>query len=241
MTNAIHRVPALETLPIKKFFNGPEAFTPDARVHPRRVGGARVLGRRRVLRARPRRRRRHRQDDGRVDRRRPAGVGGLGARHPPLRRHLRARSATRWPAPTRRSRSTTTSSTRARSGRPAGRCASRRPTPRHVALGAAFGEKSGWERVNWYESNAAGGDESLRPRGWAGENWSPAIAAEAAATRTAAGLFDESSFAKIEVVGPGALDLLQRLCAQRRLPAGRPRHVHADAQRTAAASSATCR
>ena len=30
MTNAIHRVPALETLPIKKFFNGPEAFTPDA-------------------------------------------------------------------------------------------------------------------------------------------------------------------------------------------------------------------
>ena len=56
------------------------------------------------------------------------------------------------------------------------------------------------------------GDESLRPRGWAGENWSPAIAAEAAATRTAAGLFDESSFAKLEVVGPGALDLLQRLC-----------------------------
>ncbi len=48
MTNAIHRVPALETLPIKKFFNGPEAFTPDARVHPRRVGGARVLGRRRA-------------------------------------------------------------------------------------------------------------------------------------------------------------------------------------------------
>ena len=34
--------------------------------------------------------------------------------------------------------------------------------------GAAFGEKSGWERVNWYEPNAEAGDESLRPRGWAG-------------------------------------------------------------------------
>jgi glycine/D-amino acid oxidase-like deaminating enzyme len=32
---------------------------------------------------------------------------------------------------------------------------------------AAFGEKSGWERVNWYESNAEAGDEGMRPRGWA--------------------------------------------------------------------------
>ena len=30
MANAIRRVPALETLPVKRFFNGPEAFTPDA-------------------------------------------------------------------------------------------------------------------------------------------------------------------------------------------------------------------
>src|SRR5438094_937448 len=35
-------------------------------------------------------------------------------------------------------------------------------------LGAAWGEKAGWERANWFESNAASGDESLRPRGWAG-------------------------------------------------------------------------
>ena len=32
----------------------------------------------------------------------------------------------------------------------------------------SFGEKSGWERVNWYAANEAAGDESLRPRGWAG-------------------------------------------------------------------------
>jgi 4-methylaminobutanoate oxidase (formaldehyde-forming) len=82
----------------------------------------------------------------------------------------------------------------------------------HRDHGAAFGEKSGWERVNWYESNVPAGDESLRPRGWAGRHWSPAIGAEAIATRTAAALFDESSFAKLEVSGPGAGQLLERLC-----------------------------
>ncbi|HTU94671.1 MAG TPA: FAD-dependent oxidoreductase [Solirubrobacteraceae bacterium] len=85
----------------------------------------------------------------------------------------------------------------------------------HRDHNAAFGEKSGWERVNWYESNAAAGDESLRPRGWAGRHWSPAIGAEAMATRTAAALYDESSFAKLEVSGPGAAQLLERLCDNR--------------------------
>jgi 4-methylaminobutanoate oxidase (formaldehyde-forming) len=87
-------------------------------------------------------------------------------------------------------------------------------------LGAVFGEKSMWERPNWFEPNAAGTGvadraslEATRPRGWAGQHWSPAIAAEALATRRAAALFDESSFAKIEVEGPGALAFLQRLCA----------------------------
>ncbi len=85
----------------------------------------------------------------------------------------------------------------------------------HRDHGAAFGEKSGWERVNWYEPNAAAGNESLRPRGWAGRHWSPAIGAEAIATRTTAALYDESSFAKLEVAGPGAATLLQRLCDNR--------------------------
>jgi len=81
------------------------------------------------------------------------------------------------------------------------------------ALGAVFGEKSGWERPNWFEPNAALGDEALRPHGWAGQHWSPAIGTEALATRQAAALFDESSFAKIEISGAGALAFLQRLCA----------------------------
>ncbi|MBV8431507.1 MAG: FAD-dependent oxidoreductase [Solirubrobacterales bacterium] len=87
--------------------------------------------------------------------------------------------------------------------------------PWHQRHGAAFGEKSGWERVNWYEANANAGDEVLRPRGWAGMHWSPAIGAEHVATRGAAGLFDESSFAKLEIAGPGAAELLERLCDNR--------------------------
>ena len=85
----------------------------------------------------------------------------------------------------------------------------------HRGHGAVFGEKSGWERVNWYESNAAAGDESLRPSGWAGMLWSPAIGAEHRAARETAGLFDESSFAKLEIAGPGAAELLEHLCDNR--------------------------
>jgi glycine cleavage system aminomethyltransferase T/glycine/D-amino acid oxidase-like deaminating enzyme len=87
--------------------------------------------------------------------------------------------------------------------------------PWHRARGAAFGEKSGWERVNWYESNADSGDASLRPRGWAGMHWSPAIETEHRAARESVALFDESSFAKIEISGPGAADFLELLCDNR--------------------------
>ncbi|MEV4070286.1 GcvT family protein [Nonomuraea fuscirosea] len=84
----------------------------------------------------------------------------------------------------------------------------------HAAHGAVFGEKSGWERVNHYASNEQAGQDE-RPRGWAGRLWSPAIGAEHRATRTAAGLFDESSFAKIEVTGPDAAALLEWVCDNR--------------------------
>ena len=84
---------------------------------------------------------------------------------------------------------------------------------RHVGLGADLGEKSGWERVNWYWSNADPEHDALRPRGWAGELWSTAIVTEHLACREAAALFDESSFAKIEVSGPHVVAFLQHLCA----------------------------
>jgi glycine cleavage system aminomethyltransferase T/glycine/D-amino acid oxidase-like deaminating enzyme len=85
----------------------------------------------------------------------------------------------------------------------------------HAEHGAAFGEKSGWERVNHYESNAQDGEGSLRPRGWAGRLWSPAVGVEHLATRETAALFDESSFAKLMVTGPDAADLLEWVCDNR--------------------------
>src|SRR4029077_11357454 len=64
---------------------------------------------------------------------------------------------------------------------------------------------------NWFEPNGARGDESLRPRGWAGRLWSPAIGVEHRACREAAAVFDFTSFAKIEVRGRGAAAFLERL------------------------------
>ena len=81
------------------------------------------------------------------------------------------------------------------------------------SLGARFGEKAGWERANWFASNEDPAFAASRPRGWAGEHWSTAIPAEHHATREAAALFDETSFAKLEVTGAGALAFLQWVCA----------------------------
>jgi glycine cleavage system T protein len=80
-------------------------------------------------------------------------------------------------------------------------------------LGCHFGEKTGWERPNWfqpYEEKATHGHE---PKGWARHNWSRAIGYEHIQTRENAGLFDETSFNKFEVRGPGALKFLNYVCA----------------------------
>ena len=80
-------------------------------------------------------------------------------------------------------------------------------------LGCHFGEKTGWERPNWfkpYEEKARHGHE---PKGWSHHNWSRAIGYEHLMTRQNAGLFDETSFNKIEVRGPGALAFLNYVCA----------------------------
>lgn len=84
---------------------------------------------------------------------------------------------------------------------------------REKELGASFGEKFGWERPNWYTPHEAKANHGYKPRGWAGVHWSPAIGFEHLQTRAAAGLFDESSFSKIEVRGLGALAFLQEMCS----------------------------
>ena len=81
----------------------------------------------------------------------------------------------------------------------------------HKANGAVFGEKASWERVNYYQNNI--GDDALRPQGWLGKHWSSAVQVEHHATRTAAGLFDESSFAKARISGSRAGEFLNYVCA----------------------------
>ncbi len=214
MDNALVRVPALEEMEVIRLINGPEAFTPDGEfiLGPTEVRGlwtaagfcAHGL----------------------------AGAGGMGrlvaewiAEGTP--------SLDTWEMDSRRfgrqyrSRSYTLARTLEvyetyydvkypGHERQAGRPLRLSPTYARLAeLGAAFGEKSGWERPNWFEPNGERGDELLRPRGWAGRLWSPAIGAEHAACRETAALFDETSFSKIEVSGDGAADFLERLCANR--------------------------
>jgi 4-methylaminobutanoate oxidase (formaldehyde-forming) len=98
--------------------------------------------------------------------------------------------------------------------RSAGRPLKMPPTyGRLASLGAEFGEKAGWERANWFGANEDPANERRRPRGWAGEHWSTAIVTEHLACRERVALFDGSSFAKIEVEGPGAATFLQWVCA----------------------------
>jgi 4-methylaminobutanoate oxidase (formaldehyde-forming) len=212
MENAIVRVPSLEHAQVVKLINGPEAFTPDGEfiLGPSDVEGFWVAAG--------------------FCAHGLAGAGGMGqlmaewivegqpafdvwemhsrrfGRHYASREYTVARTVevystyydVRYPGQERL----------------AGRPLRLSPTYSRLSeLGAAWGEKSGWERPNWFEPNAADGKEGLRPQGWAGRIWSPAIGAEHMACRERAALFDETSFAKIEVSGPGAEPFLQRLCA----------------------------
>jgi glycine cleavage system aminomethyltransferase T/glycine/D-amino acid oxidase-like deaminating enzyme len=87
---------------------------------------------------------------------------------------------------------------------------------REGELGASFIETAGWERPNWYQSNATLLDEygdRVMPREheWDGRWWSPIINAEHLAMRERVGLIDLSAFALFDVTGPGALDLVQKV------------------------------
>jgi 4-methylaminobutanoate oxidase (formaldehyde-forming) len=219
MTGAIRRVPAIANAPVTRMINGPEGFTPDnefilgesdvrglfvaAGFCAHGIAGAGGIGRQVaswIVDGEPE------LDLWKMDIRR------FGAQYR-SRAYTLARSYENY--------ATYYDIHYPNEERQAGRPLRVSPAySRLAALGAAFGEKSSWERPNWFEPNAGGagvadpaGLAALRPRGWAGEHWSPAIGAEALATRTTAALFDETSFAKIELVGPGAAALLQRLCA----------------------------
>ena len=210
--NSIKRVPAVETAEIKMYYNGPEGFTPDGEflLGPTSVKGfwvacafcAHGL----------------------------AGAGGIGK----VMAEWIIDGSPEWDVwrlDVRRFGSNFTSqdyvvkrtletySKYYDISYPGGESISGRPlrlSPTYYRLrdlDAHFGEKTGWERPNWFKPYAAFARHGHEPKGWAHNNWSRAIGYEHLKTRENAGLFDETSFNKIEVRGKGALGYLQYLCA----------------------------
>lgn len=209
MDSALHRVPALNHTGIKKFYNGPESFTPDNQfilgeapevrnlfvaagfnsVGIASAGGAGRALAEWIVAGEPQ------SDLVGVDIRRFAAFNG---NTPWLRARvgevLGLHYAIPWP-----NREFDTA-------RPF------RRSPVHAlvaARGACFGSKMGWERPNFF---APDGHAPEIDYSWGFQNWKPWVDAEQRATRDAVALFDETSFGKLLVQGPDAEDLLQWLC-----------------------------
>lgn len=210
MTNAIQRVPALETAPVRLLMNGPESFTPDnyfilgEAPEVRRyyvgagfcsggiaaAGGAGRALARWIADDRPP------MDLWQADIRRFAPLHG----NP---RFLRERSSEVVGVhyyiafPNREFES----------GRGLRRSAL---YDRLRDKGACFGAKMGWERANWF---SPAGVEPKTVYSFGRQNWSPYVAAEHRAAREAVAVFDQTSFSKFLLQGPDAEAALQRLCA----------------------------
>ena len=209
MDSALHRLPVLHTTGIKKFYNGPESFTPDNQfvlgeapevrgffvaagfnsVGIATAGGAGMALAEWIVSGEPQ------QDLVAVDIRRFAGFN---ANTPWLRDRvaevLGLHYAVPWP-----NRELATA-------RPF-----RRPAAYDllVAQGAVFGSKMGWERANVFAP------EGVEPRldyTWGRPSWLAWSQAEQRAAREAVAVFDQTSFGKLLVTGHDAVDVLQLLC-----------------------------
>jgi glycine cleavage system aminomethyltransferase T/glycine/D-amino acid oxidase-like deaminating enzyme len=85
---------------------------------------------------------------------------------------------------------------------------------REEAAGAVFFDARGWERPQWYTSNAHLVQKfpelcADRPHEWDARWWSPIINAEHMQLRETGGMVDLTAFNQFDVTGPGALAGLQ--------------------------------
>jgi sarcosine dehydrogenase len=86
-----------------------------------------------------------------------------------------------------------------------------RRSPLHDTLAArraVFGSRGGWERPNWF---APEGVEAVDKPSFGAPNWFEHVGNEALAVRERVALVDQTSFAKFEITGPGALAAVQWL------------------------------
>ena len=136
------------------------------------------------------------------------------------------------PRHARTTRATTTSATRAPSGRRAGRCAPRPPTPGTPRTAPSSGRRPAGSGST---TTRRPGTEALRPRGWAGRNWSPCVEPEHGRSASRRASSTSRSFAKIEITGPDAASF----CAHVFAGAGRPaaRHRSSTPRRSTSAAA----
>ena len=132
----------------------------------------------------------------------------------------------------RSTRPTTTSSTRATSARPGGRCGCRAPTPGTASTARRSARSRAGSASTGTRPTRPTGDEALRPRGWAGRYWSPAIGAEHVAVPRARRRCSTSRRSRrSRSPGRARPAFLESLCDNRvARDVGRD-HLHADAQR----------
>ena len=207
---AMRRIPALERVGIRKFFNGPESFTPDVRymlgetpevkhlfvaagfnsTGIQSAGGAGKVLAEWIVGGHPpmdlwdvdiRRMQRFQGNKLYLEHRVSESLGLLYAMHWPYRQYESARGA--------------------------------RTSPFHellAARGACFGEVAGWERANWF---AAKGINAGYEYTYKRQNWFRCAAAEHDAVRNGVAAFDQSSFAKFLVEGRDSEAVLQRISA----------------------------
>ena len=209
MDNALLRVPALEETGIRKFYNGPESFTPDNQfilgeapqvanffvgagfnsVGIASAGGAGRALAEWIVEGEPT------SDLTAVDLRRFASFNGnVRWLRDRVGEVLGLHYSVPWP---NREMST------ARPFR-------RSPVHHlHVAAGAGFGSRMGWERPNFF---APEGESPEIEYSWGKQNWLPWSAAEQASTRGGVTVFDQTSFSTYAVRGASAVDALQWLC-----------------------------
>ena len=210
MQSALQRVPQLATSEVKKFYNGPESFTPDnnfilgeapelknfyvgAGFNSMGIASAGGAGRALaewIVNGAPT------MDLWPVDIRRFANFNNNPRwLHDRVKETLGLHYAMPWP-----NRELDTA-----------RPFRRSPLyDRLAAKGACFGSKMGWERANWF---ASAGEKPVTDYAFGRQNWHEAVKREMKATREAAGIFDQTSFAKLLVQGRDAAAALNHICA----------------------------